>query len=121
VISDFDGRAAIDWGVYGAPETFLIDRDTPGLSVPRVDVSMGSTLHKLAEIEFDDCFVSDDTVVGEVGFGFLAAMKTLDDGSHADTRDAIRTLCVPCPARPLEAITGQFDPPTGSPLACTLC
>lgn len=48
-------------------------------------------------------------------------MKTLDDGSHADTRDAIRTLCVPCPARPLEAITGQFDPPTGSPLACTVC
>ena len=27
VISDFDGRAAIEWGVYGAPETFLIDRD----------------------------------------------------------------------------------------------
>ena len=27
VISDFDGRAAIDWGVYGAPETFLIDRN----------------------------------------------------------------------------------------------
>lgn len=26
VISDFDGKAAIDWGVYGAPETFLIDQ-----------------------------------------------------------------------------------------------
>lgn len=25
VIADEDGRAAIDWGVYGAPETFLID------------------------------------------------------------------------------------------------
>ena len=24
---DADGRVAIDWGVYGAPETFLIDRD----------------------------------------------------------------------------------------------
>lgn len=24
---DEDGRVAIDWGVYGAPETFLIDRD----------------------------------------------------------------------------------------------
>ncbi len=24
---DYDGRVAIDWGVYGAPETFLIDRD----------------------------------------------------------------------------------------------
>ena len=24
---DADGRVGIDWGVYGAPETFLIDRD----------------------------------------------------------------------------------------------
>lgn len=24
---DADGRAAIDWGVYGAPETFLVDPD----------------------------------------------------------------------------------------------
>ncbi|MBT8145167.1 MAG: DsbE family thiol:disulfide interchange protein [Gammaproteobacteria bacterium] len=24
---DADGRVSIDWGVYGAPETFLIDRD----------------------------------------------------------------------------------------------
>lgn len=25
---DADGGVAVDWGVYGAPETFLIDRDT---------------------------------------------------------------------------------------------
>ena len=25
--SDFDGRVAIDYGVYGAPETYLIDKD----------------------------------------------------------------------------------------------
>jgi cytochrome c biogenesis protein CcmG, thiol:disulfide interchange protein DsbE len=25
VAFDSDGRAAIDWGVYGAPETFLVD------------------------------------------------------------------------------------------------
>ncbi|MGB0864988.1 MAG: DsbE family thiol:disulfide interchange protein [Granulosicoccaceae bacterium] len=25
VVEDKDGRAAIDWGVYGAPETFIID------------------------------------------------------------------------------------------------
>ena len=25
VIADEDGRAAIDWGIYGAPETFLVD------------------------------------------------------------------------------------------------
>jgi cytochrome c biogenesis protein CcmG/thiol:disulfide interchange protein DsbE len=26
-VRDADGRAAIDWGVYGVPETFVIDRD----------------------------------------------------------------------------------------------
>ena len=26
-VSDFDGRVGIDFGVYGAPETFLIDRN----------------------------------------------------------------------------------------------
>lgn len=26
-IADRDGRAAIEWGVYGAPETFVIDRE----------------------------------------------------------------------------------------------
>lgn len=25
VIVDLEGRAAIDWGIYGAPETFLVD------------------------------------------------------------------------------------------------
>lgn len=27
VLADHDGRAAIDWGIYGAPETFLVDAD----------------------------------------------------------------------------------------------
>jgi len=26
IVQDLDGRVGIDWGVYGAPETFLIDR-----------------------------------------------------------------------------------------------
>jgi cytochrome c biogenesis protein CcmG/thiol:disulfide interchange protein DsbE len=26
IAADYDGRIAIDWGVYGAPETFLIDQ-----------------------------------------------------------------------------------------------
>ena len=25
--SDIDGRVGLDWGVYGVPETFIIDRD----------------------------------------------------------------------------------------------
>lgn len=27
IVADIDGRVAIDWGVYGAPETFLIDKN----------------------------------------------------------------------------------------------
>lgn len=27
VVTDLEGRTAIDWGVYGAPETFLVDGD----------------------------------------------------------------------------------------------
>ena len=26
VLADVEGRSAIDWGIYGAPETFLVDR-----------------------------------------------------------------------------------------------
>ncbi len=26
VVSDTDGRAGVDWGVYGAPETFVVDK-----------------------------------------------------------------------------------------------
>jgi len=25
IVSDVEGRASLDWGIYGAPETFLID------------------------------------------------------------------------------------------------
>ena len=27
VLVDYDGRKAIDWGIYGAPETFLVDAE----------------------------------------------------------------------------------------------
>ncbi|GIR54198.1 MAG: hypothetical protein CM15mP62_16690 [Rhodospirillaceae bacterium] len=27
IVADKDGRAAIDWGVYGVPETYLIDKE----------------------------------------------------------------------------------------------
>jgi len=27
VVVDYEGRTAIDWGIYGAPETFLVDGD----------------------------------------------------------------------------------------------
>ncbi len=49
IVSDIKGRVAIDWGVYGAPETFLIDRK--GIIRYKVigSLSEPKALHKLLE------------------------------------------------------------------------
>lgn len=67
-------------GTRGGITAFLVDRHAPGLSVPRVETTMGSKIHKLAEIAFEECAVDSSAVLGEVGNGFAAAMTTLEDG-----------------------------------------
>ncbi|HEY5782781.1 MAG TPA: redoxin family protein, partial [Lysobacter sp.] len=55
VLTDYDGKVAINWGIYGAPETFLVD----GKGVirwkyvgPMTDaVIRNELLPKLAEVE----------------------------------------------------------------------
>jgi acyl-CoA dehydrogenase len=64
----------------GGISAFLVDRGTPGFSVTRVDTTMGSEAIKLAELTFEDCFVPDDAVLGQVGGGFRFAMESLDEG-----------------------------------------
>jgi len=49
---------------------FLLDRSLDGFSIGRVHDKMGERLANNAELLFDDCFVPDDNVVGEVGKGF---------------------------------------------------
>ena len=87
-------------GARGGITTFLVDSGTPGFTVTRTDESMGSRLHKLAELSFEDCFVPADAVLGEVGQGFAAAMSTLDDG-----RLAVASTCVGVASRLLELMT----------------
>jgi acyl-CoA dehydrogenase len=48
--------------------------------VTRIDTTMGSEAIKLAELTFEDCFVPDAAVLGEVGNGFRFAMESLDEG-----------------------------------------
>ena len=84
-------------GPRGGITTFLVDRGTPGFTIGRVELSMGSRLHTLAELNFDDCFVPAEAVLGEVGYGFVAAMKTLDDG-----RLAVSSTCIGTSQRLIE-------------------
>jgi acyl-CoA dehydrogenase len=64
----------------GGITALLVDRGTPGMTVTRVDTTIGSEAIKLAELTFEDCAVPDDAVLGAVGEGFKVAMGSLTDG-----------------------------------------
>jgi alkylation response protein AidB-like acyl-CoA dehydrogenase len=50
---------------------FLVDRDTPGLTLGRPLAKMGLRTSPLCELYFDDCRVPADRVIGRPGGGFL--------------------------------------------------
>ena len=45
---------------------FLVERDRPGFTIGRVHDKMGERLANNAELVFQDCFIPDENVVGEV-------------------------------------------------------
>ena len=51
---------------------FLLERGRDGFTIGRVHDKMGERLSNNAEMIFQDCFVPDENVVGEVGAGFTA-------------------------------------------------
>jgi len=54
---------------------FIVDADTPGFSVIRRIATMGSMAP--AEIDLQDCYVTDDNRLGEPGQGFMLAQQLL--------------------------------------------
>ncbi len=54
---------------------FLVARDTPGFEIGRVHDKMGERLVNNAELFFEDCFVPDEDVLGEVGAGFQVLVR----------------------------------------------
>ena len=64
----------------GGISSFLVDRGTPGFTVTRVETTIGSDAIKIAELTFENCFVPDSAVLGEVGKGFAIAMESLVSG-----------------------------------------
>jgi acyl-CoA dehydrogenase len=65
-------------GHRGGITIFLVDMDTPGVEVARVEKTLSSDIP--AEIRFTDVRVHSEQVMGEVGFGFSAAMKSINKG-----------------------------------------
>jgi alkylation response protein AidB-like acyl-CoA dehydrogenase len=59
---------------------FIVERGTEGFKGGKKENKLGMRASETAEMIFEDCFVSEDNVLGEVGEGFIQAMKILDGG-----------------------------------------
>lgn len=65
---------------YKGITAFLVERDTAGLSVSKLESKMGLRASDTAELVFDSAVVTADHQLGGEGAGFRVAMSALDNG-----------------------------------------
>jgi cyclohexane-1-carbonyl-CoA dehydrogenase len=65
-------------GGHGGLSFFLIDRDTPGLSIGKTEEKLGQRGSNTSEVILDEARVPAENLLGEEGKGFLLAMKDFD-------------------------------------------
>ena len=63
---------------HGGISAFVVESDTPGFEVGRIEPKMGIKGSTTGEIFFDDCRVPAENLLGEEGEGFHIAMRILD-------------------------------------------
>jgi len=77
---------------------FIVERDTPGISIGKPDRKMGQRGAHTADVIFEDCRVPAANLIGgKEGMGFKTAMKVLEKG-----RIHIAAICVGVAERMLE-------------------
>ena len=59
---------------------FVIEKGTKGFSFGRKEDKLGMRASETAELIFDNCLVPSENILGNVGDGFVQAMKVLDGG-----------------------------------------
>lgn len=59
---------------------FVVERGTPGFLAGKKENKLGMRASETAEMIFQDCRIPDTNRLGEVGQGFVQAMKVLDGG-----------------------------------------
>ncbi len=60
--------------------SFIVDSETPGITLGPVDKKMGQAGSLTCDVIFEDCRVPAENLIGEEGGGFITAMKVLDRG-----------------------------------------
>jgi len=59
---------------------FVVEKGTPGFSSGKKEDKLGMRASETAELVFDNCRIPEENMLGEVGDGFIQAMKVLDGG-----------------------------------------
>ncbi len=59
---------------------FVVERGTEGFKAGKKEDKLGMRASETAEVIFDNCRVHKDNILGELGEGFIQAMKVLDGG-----------------------------------------
>src|SRR5215207_7784472 len=67
---------------HGGISAFVVEADTPGFEVGRVEPKMGIKGSTTGEIFFNDLRIPADNLLGEEGEGFKIAMRILDRSHH---------------------------------------
>ncbi|QOD13857.1 acyl-CoA dehydrogenase family protein [Psychrobacter sp. 28M-43] len=81
----------------GGISAFIVESDTPGITLGKIDKKMGQKGAHTCDVIFDNCVVPAEALIGGVeGVGFKTAMKVLDKGrlhiAAASTGAATRML-----------------------------
>ena len=59
---------------------FIVERGTPGFNAGKKENKLGMRASETAEMIFDNCRIHKSQVLGNIGDGFIQAMKILDGG-----------------------------------------
>ena len=59
---------------------FIVERGTAGFNKGRKENKLGMRASETSEMIFDDCRIPEENLIGEVGDGFVQALKVLDGG-----------------------------------------
>jgi short-chain 2-methylacyl-CoA dehydrogenase len=65
---------------YRGITAFLVERGTPGLAIGKKEDKLGIRASSTCEVILDDCRVSKENMLGEVGKGYKVAIETLNEG-----------------------------------------
>lgn len=63
-----------------AMTAFVVERGALGLKAGRKEDKLGMRASETTEVILEDCRVTNDSVLGEIGDGFVQALKILDGG-----------------------------------------